>query len=165
MPTNRKFSLSDSEVITNPVSFNLGQFRNLKHFYIHHVQKFLKREFPRTVFYHRFVELWQESLGPVVCLLKMFCLGKCTGATYIDSAPLRVCHIKREKQHETFKGLATRGHCSIGWFFGFKLNIIINDRGWVLTFMFTTANSDDRNPLENKRFHQKVFGKVPGDKG
>jgi hypothetical protein len=95
----------------------------------------------------------------------MVCLGKCTGVSYIDSTPLRVCHIKREKQHKTFKGLTNKGHCSIGWFFGFKLHVIINDKGEILTFMLTPANTDDRNPLENKRFHEKVCGKLFGDKG
>ena len=162
---NRKFSMSDSEVITILIMFHLGQFRNLKHFYINYVQKHLTDLFPQTVSYNRFTEIQQKALGPMICFLQICCLGECTGISFVDSTPIRVCHIKREKQHKTFKGLATKGQCSIGWFFGFKLHIIINDKGEILSFMLTPANTDDRSPLENKRFHEKVFGKLFGDKG
>lgn len=61
--------------------------------------------------------------------------------------------------------MAAKGQCSIGWFFGFKLHIIINDRGEILDFMLTQGNVDDREPLKNKSFHKKVFGKLVCDKG
>ncbi|UNZ00445.1 IS982 family transposase [Zhouia spongiae] len=97
--------------------------------------------------------------------LKTCCLGDCTGILFIDSTPLRVCHIKREKQHRTFKGMTDKGQCSIGWFFGFKLHLIINDKGEVLDFMLTQGNVDDRDPLKNHDFHKRIFGKIYGDKG
>jgi hypothetical protein len=97
--------------------------------------------------------------------LKTCCLGKCTGISIIDSTPLRACHIRREKQYKTFKDLATKGHTSTGWFFGFKLHLIINDKGEILDFMFTKANVDDREPLKINNFHKRIFGKLFGDKG
>ena len=93
------------------------------------------------------------------------CLGKCTGISFIDSTPLRACHTKREKQHKVFKNLAQKGQCSLGWFYGFKLHIVINDKGEILDFLFTPGNVDDRAPLKNKNFHRKIFGKIYGDKG
>ena len=92
-------------------------------------------------------------------------IEKCTGVSFIDSTPLRACHIRREKQNKVFKELATKGQCSIGWFFGFKLHLIINDKGEILNFMLTQGNVDDREPLKNSSFHKKVFGKLVGDKG
>ena len=162
---NRKFKLDDSEVITILILFHLGQYRNLKHFYIFYVQKHMQKEFPETVSYNRFVELQQKAMLPMCCFLQMFCLGKCTGISFIDSTPLRVCHIKREKQNKVFKGLATKGKCSLGWFFGLKLHIVINDKGEILTFLLTPGHTDDRDPLKCKVFHDKIFGKVFGDKG
>src|SRR5215469_2515904 len=97
--------------------------------------------------------------------LQLCCLGKCTGISFIDSTPLRVCHIKREYSHKTFKGLATKSKTSTGWMFGFKLHIIINDKGEIVDFLITQAHVDDREPLKNKRFHDKVFGKIFADKG
>ena len=58
-----------------------------------------------------------------------------------------------------------KGKTTIGWFFGFKLHIVINDKGEILDFVITQANIDDREPLKNKRFHKKVFGKIFADKG
>ena len=162
---NRKFTMSDSEVITIVILFHLKKYRCLKHFYTMHVQKYMQGDFPKTVAYNRFVELQQKALMPMAVFLQFCCLGKCTGVSFIDSTPIRVCHIKRELQHKTFKCLATKGQCSMGWFFGFKLHIVINDKGEILDFLFTQANVDDREPLKNKNFHDKIFGKLFGDKG
>lgn len=162
---NRKFKLNDSEVMTILVLFHLENHRCLKHFYVNYVQKHLINEFPETVSYNRFVELQQKAIMPLCCFLQMMCLGKCTGISFIDSTPLRVCHIKREKQNKVFKGIATKGQCSLGWFFGLKLHIIINDKGEILTFLLTSGTVDDREPLKSKRFHEKIFGKLVGDKG
>jgi len=53
----------------------------------------------------------------------------------------------------------------MGWFFGFKLHLIINDKGEILNFMFTPGNVDDREPLKQNRFVKKIKGKLCGDKG
>jgi len=34
-----------------------------------------------------------------------------------------------------------------------------------LDFLFTQGNVDDREPLKDKNFHDKIFGKLFGDKG
>lgn len=102
---------------------------------------------------------------PMAIFLKTFCLGQCTGISFVDSIPLKVCHIRREHSNKVIKGLATKGQCSIGWFFGFKLHLIINDRGEILDFMLIQGNVDDREPLKQKSFHDKIFGKLFGDKG
>jgi hypothetical protein len=56
----------------------------------------------------------------------------CTGTSFIDSTPLAVCHPARIRQHKVFAGLAQRGKSSTGWFFGFKLHVVFNDRGELL---------------------------------
>ncbi len=53
----------------------------------------------------------------------------------------------------------------MGWFFGFKLHLIINDKGEILNFMFTPGNVDDREPLKQERFLENVKGKLCVDKG
>lgn len=161
----RKSKLSQSEVMTIMVLFHYKQYRNLKNFYLYYVKVHMKNEFPDTVSYNRFVELQQKAILPLAIFLKTCCLGQCTGVSFIDSTPLRVSHIKREKQHKTFKNTATKGQCSLGWFFGFKLHLIINDKGELLDFMLTQANVDDREPLRNLDFHKRIFGKIYGDKG
>lgn len=162
---NRAFKLTDSEVITIMLLFHLGHFRNLKHFYLFYVKENLVNEFPDAVSYNRFVELQRKAVFPMVLFLKLCCLGKCTGLSFVDSTPIRVCHTKRERSNKVFKGMAEKGKSTIGWFYGFKLHLIINDKGEILEFMLTQGNVDDREPLKNKTFHDKIFGKLIGDKG
>ena len=162
---NRKSTLSDSEVMTILILFHSGHYRDLKHYYINHIKKHMKGEFPQTVSYNRFVELQKKVVVKLAIFLKMFCLGKFTGISYIDSTPIRVCHIKREKQHKVFKGFTQKGQCSLGWFYGFKLHLIINDKGEILDFIITPGNIDNRKPLSDMNLHKRIFGKLFGDKG
>ena len=39
-----------------------------------------------------------------------------------------------------------------------------NDKGEIVEFMLTPGNVDDRKPLKNKSFNDKIFGKIYGDK-
>lgn len=162
---NRKFTMSESEVMTILILFHSASFKNLKSFYVFYVQKHMQKDFPQTVSYNRFVELQRKVCVPLAVFVKMMCLGKCTGISFIDSTPIRSCHIKREKQHKTFKNIAQKGQCSLGWFYGFKLHLIINDKGEILDFILTPGNVDDREPLKNMDLHKRIFGKLFGDKG
>ena len=92
-------------------------------------------------------------------------MGKCTGISFVDSTTLKACHIKREKRNKVFNGIATKGKSTIGWFFGFKLHIIINDKGEILSFVITQGNVDDREPLNSESFIKTVFGKLYADRG
>ena len=53
----------------------------------------------------------------------------------------------------------------MGWFYGFKLHLICNEKGDLLNFMVTPGNVDDREPLRNKSFIERIFGRLVGDKG
>ena len=125
----------------------------------------MKSDFPHTVSYNRFVELERKVCIPLAVFLKMKALGQCTGISFIDSTPIRSCHIKREKQHKTFKEFARKGKSTLGWFYGFKLHLIINDKGELLDFLLTPGNVDDRAPLKYMGFHKRIFGKLFGDRG
>lgn len=161
----KKPGMSTSEVITIALLFHLSGFRTFKHFYLFYVQKHMTREFPHTVSYNRFVELMQGSLMTMTMFAKTCALGSCTGISFVDSTPIRVCGNKRIKRNKVFENQATTGKSTMGWFHGFKLHIIINDRGEILSFCVTQANVDDREPLKNEGFLQKIFGKLFGDKG
>ena len=136
---NKPNRLSDSEVMTILIAFHLSGMRNLKHFYLFYVCKHLTEDFPNLVSYNRFVELQQRVAFPLVLFLKTCRMGKCTGISFIDSTALKVCHIKREHSNKVFDGTATKGKTTVGWFFGFKLHIIINDKGEILSFELPKA--------------------------
>jgi len=162
---NKPGKLSHSEVMTILISFHLGGYRNLKHYYLFYVSQHLNKEFPQLVSYNRFVELQQQVAFPLVLFLKLCRMGECTGISFIDSTTLKVCHIKREKQNKVFLGSATKGKSTIGWFFGFKLHIIINDKGEILSFVITQGNVDDRDPLYSESFIKSIFGRLYADRG
>lgn len=162
---NRKAGLCNSEVITLMVAFHYGQFTNLKSFYINFAQPHLNDLFPGLVSYNRFVELQPRSAVLFMLYVKMNCLGKCRGLSFIDSTHLKVCHNRRIHQHRVFKGQAERGQCSIGWFYGFKLHLIINDQGEILSFYLTKGNVDDRDWRHFSDMTKAIFGKLFGDKG
>lgn len=164
-PSKRPPVMSKSEVITITILFHLSGFRCFKHFYIFYVQKHMQEDFPNTVSYNRFTELMQSNLLPLSMFLKTCCLGNCTGISFIDSTPIRVCKNKRIKRNKVFKDVATLGKSTMGYFYGFKLHIVINDKGEILNFTITQANVDDREPLKNESFLKNVFGKLFGDKG
>ncbi len=164
-PSKRPPIMVKSEVITIMILFQLSGFRTFKHFYIFYVQKHMVDNFPKTVSYNRFTELMQQSLMPMTLFLKTCCLGDCTGISFIDSTPIRVCKSKRIRNNKVFKGIATTGKSTMGWFHGFKLHIVINDKGEILTFTITQANVDDRTPLKKKSFLAKIYGKLFADKG
>lgn len=162
---HRASRLSLSEVMTIQVLFHLSGCRTFKKFYLGYVHLHLKSYFPNTVSYNRMVELCSESMLPLLAYLKTKGLGNCSGISFIDSTPLRVCHNRRIHNHKVFKGLADRGQCSIGWFFGFKLHIVTNDSGEIIDLLITPGNKDDRTPLRMKNFTDKLWGKIYGDKG
>ncbi|MEZ5024790.1 MAG: IS982 family transposase [Chitinophagales bacterium] len=162
---NRPPIMSGSEVLTILVLFQLSGFRTFKYFYKFYVQVHMKKEFPRTVSYNRFVELKKTYLLPLCLLAKTCCLGKCTGISFVDSTPIRVCKNKRIRTNRVFKNTATIGKSTMGWFFGFKLHILVNDKGEILDFQITQANVDDRSPLKNGILLKKIFGKLYDDKG
>lgn len=162
---HRDSRMSRAEIMTILIMFHSSGYRCLKHFYLDYVCRHLTHLFPHTVSYNRFVELEKSVAFPLVVFIKKVLLGKCTGISFVDSTPLRVCRNQRIHMHKVFKGFAARGKCSMGWFFGFKLHLICNEKGEILNFMFTPGDVDDRKPLECKEFIEAIYGKLVGDKG
>jgi len=159
----RARSLSISEIMTILIAFHQSHYRDFKAYYSQQVLKSWRSEFPTLVSYTRFVEYIPSALVPLIVYLRTCCLGECTGISFIDSTALDVCLNQRIHCHKVFTGLAARGQTSMGWFFGFKLHLVINDRGEILRFCITPGNVDDRKPVPG--LAKQLFGKLFGDKG
>ena len=125
--------------------------------------KMKKYTLPKTTkrAYHREGTLSKAE----VMVIKNVLLGKCTGISFVDSTPLRVCKNQRIHMHKVFRGVAQRGKCSMGLFFGFKRHLICNEKGELLNFIITPGDVDDRKPLEYSAFVEFLYGKLVGDKG
>jgi hypothetical protein len=159
---NRRRSLALSEVMTIMVLFHQSGYRNLKQFYLEFVCRYLESEFPNLVSYNRFVEFERDALVPLSAYLQTR-RGQCTGISFIDSTKLAVCKNLRIPQHRQFTGIAQRGKTTLGWFYGFKLHLVVSDCGELLAWQVTPGNIDDRRPVE--KLARRLFGKLFGDLG
>ncbi len=157
--------MSDSEIMTILICFHFNTYRNFKHYYLCYVKGYLKDYFPNAVSYNRFVELESRVAVQMALFLELFCFGECTGISFIDSTCIPVCHNKRIKRNKVFKGYAEIGKSTMGWFYGFKLHLICNEKGELINFMLTRANVDDRDENVFNRLTDNVLGKIYADKG
>ena len=158
----RRGRLCLSELMTVLIWFHQSHYRDFKAFYLNHVCIHLRAAFPGLVSYGRFVELMPSTLIPLCAYLRS-CQGTCTGISFIDSTPLAVCHPQRRHQHRLFADQAQWGKSSTGWFFGFKLHVVVHDQGQLLNVALTPANVDDRQPVPG--LVQDLFGKRVADRG
>jgi hypothetical protein len=159
---HRPSTLCLSEVMTIITLFHASSYRNFKAYYTECVLKQYMWAFPRLVSYQRFVELMPSSLVPLCGYLQSR-KGQCSGISFIDSTSLKVCHNRRIHSHKVFEGCARGGKTSVDWFYGFKLHLVINDRGELLSVRLTPGNTDDRRPVPE--LVKGLFGKLFGDKG
>jgi hypothetical protein len=158
----RATRLSESEVMTIVIYFHQCGYRNFKTFYLGYVCRHLRAEFPQLVSYHRFVELMGRVLVPLFAYLGQRC-GRSRGIAFLDATSIAVCHTRRITRHRVFAGVAQRGKTAMGWLYGFKLHLVINDQGALLAFAITPGNVDDRRPVPHLTRH--LSGKLFGDKG
>ncbi len=154
--------LSLSEVMTILIHFHQSHCRDFKAYYTQNVCQHMRSEFPALVSYTRFVELIPSAL-PAMCIYLRVRFGQKTGVAFIDSTPLSVCHNRRIVRHRVFAEMAMRGKSSMGWFYGFKLHLIVNDQGELLAVQRTPGNIDDRKPVP--QMTKNLWGKLVGDRG
>jgi hypothetical protein len=151
-----------SEVMTLLIHFHQSHYRHFKAYYTEYVQVHLRREFPALVSYNRFGELMPTALV-ALCGYLQTQYGRCTGISFIDATSLAVCDNHRIHSHRVFDGLAKRGKTSMGWVYGFKLHVVVNDCGELLCCCLSAANVHDTKPVPKLAAH--LFGKLFGDKG
>lgn len=161
----RKASLADSEIMTILLYFHFGTFRNFKHYYLFFIKGTFKTYFTNTVSYNRFVELESRVFFPLMFFLNLRAFGRCTGITFVDSTMIPVCHNLRRYANKVFKGVATNGKGTMGWYHGFKLHLACNDRGEIIAFVLTGANVSDKDTKVFKVLAKRLYSKLFADKG
>lgn len=158
---NRSTRLHLSEIITIMLAYHASGYRCFKDYYkfvmFHH-----HKEFPNLVSYDRFVSLMKRTFG-VVMMMFAALRGDATEIMFADSTPYSVCRVARRYGHKVFKGLAALSKNSIGWFYGFKLHFLFNDKGEILRLSITPGNTDDRKGL--KGLLDGFIGKIFADRG
>lgn len=155
-------TLSESELITIEILYQLSGYKNFKEFYNNTVYFILKSYFPNIPSYKRLIDLKYKIMVPLLFYIQ-YNRGTETGIYYIDSTPLPVCKNQRINNHKTFKGLAERGKTSMGWFFGFKLHLVINDKQEIMNIKITKGNVFDNQVIDD--LSKDLKGKLFGDRG
>lgn len=166
LPTQHKkrgpaCGLSVPEIMTLMVCFQHMQFRHFKAFY-RYVSSVWKDCFPSLPSYQRLIEIIKLALLPLVIFIQVHS-GRKTGIYYIDSTALPACHIKRSSRHKVFEGLAEYGKTSVGWFFGLKLHLVVNQHAQLIAFRLTRGNKHDASQAEGML--ESLKGLAFGDKG
>ena len=144
------------------IAFHQSNYRTFKHFYLKQVCVYWRAEFPHLVSYSRFVQLKQEVLEILTVYLSAN-LGTCSGVSFVDSTRVRVCDNRRISSHRVFADVAKGSKTSMGWFYGFKLHLVINHTGDLLDVALTPGNIDDRKPL--RKFAERLHGSLYADRG
>lgn len=164
--TKKVSTMYISEISTIMILYQLSGYKCFKFYYDRVVlHGKLKSYFPKALSYNRFVELIPRSFIYLTAYMQLKGVVSGNGIYYLDSKKIAVCHNRRIHSHKVFKGLAARGHCSVGYFFGFKLFLIINHVGQIVKFRFMRGNAADNNGSFMKEFLKNLKGKVFADKG
>lgn len=163
--SRRKRMMSDSEIITILLCFHFNSYRNFKHYYLGCVCVQWKHLFPKRFSYNRYIEVMPRCFVALTMFLRLVCFGECSGISFVDSTCIPVIHNKRQYNMKVFKGIAEKGKSTMGWYVGFKLHLLCNEKGEILNFVLTKANVDDRNDDVINTLTDKVFGKLYADKG
>lgn len=157
--------MSTSERMAIVIFYHYSGFKCFKWYYNIVIRVLLKSYFPDALSYTRFIQLMPELNLYLIIFMTARRLSEPTEANYIDSKKLVVCHNRRIKKNKVFKGLAKRGKSSTGWFFGFKLHLIINHLGQIVLFKVTQGNVADNNHDLLKSIAENIQGFLFGDKG
>ncbi|MCP4323879.1 MAG: IS982 family transposase, partial [Alteromonadales bacterium] len=144
------------------ILFHMSHHRDFKNYYIGYISNFYKADYPNLLSYTRFLEVMPSVLIPL-CSYFTSLKGKPTGVEFVDSTGIKVCHNLRIPRHKTFQGIAQRGKGTMGWFYGFKLHLIVSYRGEIVAAKLTTGNVHDTKPVNE--LADGLTDKLYGDKG
>lgn len=161
-PRPPRSMMSTSEIVTILISFHLSGYHDFKHFF-DFVRRYHRRDFPNILSYSRFVELIPHTAVYLFAMMNVLKGESISGIAFIDATSIAVCKNKRIHSNKVFKNLAKRGKTTMGWFFGFKLHLAINEVGQIIDFSFGPGNEDDRKHAKN--ILKNFSGTAYGDKG
>lgn len=110
---------------------------------------------------------WRAELAPLVqALAERLCLKRgFNGLAFVDATAVSVCSIQRERDHKCFRAHASKGHGSLGWFYGFKLHCVVSEEGELLRYWLSTGKVHDTQPLFDPNFLRGLRGCLVGDSG
>lgn len=160
-----KSRLDESEIMTILLFYHLSGFKCFKYYYQGFVLKHLQQDFPNLLSYNRFIEVIPSVLPHLFAYVNVWRRGHASGLYFVDSAQLPVCHNLRIFSHKVFADIAQRGKTSMGWFYGLKIHLIINQVGEVMRILLTPGNVSDKNIKLLEKLTAGLAGLLFGDRG
>jgi hypothetical protein len=157
----RDGNLSLCELLTIVLYFYLSPCKDFKNYYLYYLPSKYKGYFTLPG-YSRIIQLWPRIILPLALILQLL-KGENSGIYFIDSTKLSVCHNKRTSSNRVFGRLAKVGMSSYGWFMGYKLHLVINNKGEIMAIKITKANGSDLSAAYS--LTKELQGRLFGDKG
>lgn len=142
----RHSRMAMSEYMTLVITFQQSNYRYFNNFYLGHVSIYWKKYFLKLFSYTQFLELIPSLIVPM-CAYFETVKGKPTGIAFVDSTRLKVCHNIRIPRHKVFVDTVKRGIGTMGWFYGFKLHLLVNHVGEIISVNIAPSNTNDRTPV------------------
>ncbi|WP_371219810.1 IS982 family transposase [Orientia tsutsugamushi] len=157
---NRDGKLSLAELLTITIYFYLSPCKDFKNYYLYYLSHKYKGYFCLPS-YSRIIQLCRRMLLPLAVLMH-YLKGEETSIYYIDSTKLEICYNKRTSSNRVFNKISKIGKSSYGWFLGFKLHLIINNKGEIMSVKITKGNKSDISV--SSFFSKCLSGKLFSDK-
>ncbi|KJW07682.1 transposase DDE domain protein [Orientia tsutsugamushi str. UT144] len=129
------------------IYFYLSPCKDFKNYYLYYLSHKYKG-YCCLPSYSRIIQLWPRMLL-LLAVLMHYLKGDDTGIYYIDSTKLAICHNKRTSSNRVFNRISKIGKSSYGWFLGFKLHIIINNKGEIMSVKITKGNKSHLSIIES----------------
>ena len=166
-PPTKKHNLGIAELATLAIFRFFTGHRNWKDFY-RHVRTYHSRDFPGIPTYQNFLSAINRLTGFAGILMGAFTRffrdhTPAEALKFADGSKLKVCEITRSLSHKTAKGYATKSKTHTGWFFGFRLHIIINEWLEILGVIIATATQYELRMLAS--MWDDLLGMIIADAG
>ena len=166
-PPIKKHKLSVSEIATLAIFRFYTGHRNWKDFY-NHIKTYHQKDFPNLPTYQNFIAAIDKLACFSAILLQGFMHffrththGEAT--KFVDGSKLKVCEITRSLSHKVAKDYATKSKTHTGWFYGFRLHIIVNEWMEILGCKIASGSKDERKVLAS--MWDNIIGMIVADAG
>jgi hypothetical protein len=162
----RKSMLSKADYITLTIFKQESGIRTTKQLY-EFVKEYMRKDFPPLPSYQQFnhgIKSTFRYFVMIACALTKMTRKKSSKYHIVDSSPLPVCNNQYRFIARLFKGMARSGKNLNGWFWGFKLHLIINDNMEIESIKISDGSTRDIDVLDGS-FIENIRGWLVGDKG
>ena len=143
----RPAQLSISEINFIAIWYKCSHFNNFKAFFT-----FLKQDkshlFKSLPCYQRMIHLINMHQLALHALHVALMKDQSSQYLWIDSTTLPVCKNQRIQRHKSLAKIASRGKSSMGWFYGCKLHLVMNQSGEIACTALSNGHIADIKMVE-----------------